>query len=364
MATKVKIIGAGSVGNHHANACRAAGFEVAVVDSNQDALRRMREDIYPKRYGAWDEGIKLYTAAEAPKGGFDVVVIGTPPDSHLAIGSAILRDEAPRVLLIEKPLCTPTLEGLEEFLAETKQHSETAVLVGYNHILAENTLKTEEIIRSGVFCAPQALDCEFRSNWLNILKAHPWLNGPADTYLGFWRRGGGAGGEHSHGLNLWQHFAHLLGAGKILAVDAMMDYVNEGGAEYDRSCFLNLVTEGGLVGRLAQDVITEPKRKFLDIHFENGTLSWRNDVSKTSDEVHIQKHGADKQVIEIAKTRTEEFGRETEHIRKILAGELKYEESPLRLERGVDTMLVLAAAHLSHAESRRTKIDYANSKVI
>jgi len=363
MAYRVKIVGAGSVGNHHANACRNIGWDVTVVDSSPEALERMRADIYPKRYGVWDETIVLASPADAPKG-FDVVMIGTPPDSHLKIATAILRDEAPRVLQIEKPLCSPTLEGLDEFLAEAKKHPETAIVVGYNHILAENTLKTEEILRSGELAVPQALDCEFRSNWLNILKAHPWLKGPEDTYLGFWKRGGGAGGEHSHGLNLWQHFAHVLEAGRVVEVDAMMDYVTAGGADYDRSCFLNLVTENGLVGRLAQDVITQPKRKFLDIHFENGTLSWWNDVSKTTDEVHVQRHGEDKRTIGIAKTRPEEFGRETEHIRKILDGEIKIEESPIRLERGVDTMLVLAAAHRSHAEKRRVKVDYANSKTL
>ncbi len=362
MSYRVKIIGAGSVGNHHANACRNAGFEVAIVDASAEALRRMREEIYPKRYGAWDEEIKQYSPEEAPKG-FDVVMIGTPPDSHLAIGLQVLHEEAPRVLQLEKPLCSPTLEGLREFVEEAQKHPETTVLVGYNHLLAGNTLKTEEILASGAFQTPQALDCEFRSNWINILRAHPWLKGPQDTYLGYWKRGGGAGGEHSHGLNLWQHFAHALGAGRVVEVDALMDYVRENGADYDRSFFLNLVTESGLVGRLAQDVITEPKRKFLDMHFENGTLSWWNDVSKTTDEVRVQKHGEDAQTIEIAKTRPEEFGRETDHVIKILNGEIRGEDSPIRLERGVATMLVLAAAHKSHAEKRRIAIDYENLNV-
>lgn len=363
MAYRVKIVGAGSVGNHHANACRNAGWEVTVVDSNPEALRRMREEIYPKRYGAWDERITLATPAEAAKG-FDVVLVGTPPDSHLKIATALLREEAPRVLQIEKPLCSPTLEGLDEFMEEAAKHPDTAIVVGYNHILAENTLRSEAILKSGEFQGIEALDCEFRSNWANILKAHPWLKGPGDTYLGHWKRGGGAGGEHSHGLNLWQHFAHVLGAGRVTEVDAMMDYVTDGGAEYDRSCFLNLVTESGLVGRLAQDVITQPKRKFLDMHFGNGTLSWWNDVSKTEDEVRVQKHGEDQRVERITKTRPEEFGRETEHIRKILDGEIAIADSPIRLERGVDTMLVLAAAHRSHAERRRVGIDYANRKTI
>src|SRR5262249_45684488 len=82
--------------------------------------------------------------------------------------------------------------------------------------------------------------------------AHPWLAGPQDSYLGYWRRGGGASGEHSHALNLWQHFAHVVGAGRVAEVSAMMSYVEDGPAVYDDVCFLTLRTETGLVGRVAR----------------------------------------------------------------------------------------------------------------
>jgi len=55
---KVKIIGAGSIGNHLAQACRRIGWEVTVVDKDQAAIERMKNEIYPKRYGSWDENIK------------------------------------------------------------------------------------------------------------------------------------------------------------------------------------------------------------------------------------------------------------------------------------------------------------------
>ena len=45
----------------------------------------------------------------------------------------------------------------------------------------------------------------FLVHGLNIggyFKAHPWLSGPNDSYLGFKNRGGGALMEHSHGLHL------------------------------------------------------------------------------------------------------------------------------------------------------------------
>ena len=291
-------------------------------------------------------------------GGFDVILIGTPPDSHLKIGLQVLKEESPKVLQMEKPLCSPTLEGLREFMDELKKHPDTKVVVGYDHIVAENTLKTEKVLKSGVFRDVGLMDCEFRSHWKNIFDAHSWLSGPKDTYLGFWKRGGGAGGEHSHGLNLWQHFSHILEKGRVKEVSAIFDYIEEDGALYDRSCFINLVTEGGLIGRVAQDVMTLPKKKFLEMQFKNGSIKWDNDVTKTTDQITLNEFGKDRQVIDISKTRPDEFYHEIMHIQNILDGKIKIEDSPIRLGRAVDTMLVLAAAHKSFAEKRTIPVEY------
>ena len=48
-----------------------------------------------------------------------------------------------------------------------------------------------------------------------FLPPTPGLMGLADTYLGYWNRGGGACGEHSHAINLWQFFSHSLGCGRV-----------------------------------------------------------------------------------------------------------------------------------------------------
>ncbi|MDP3793463.1 MAG: Gfo/Idh/MocA family oxidoreductase [Candidatus Uhrbacteria bacterium] len=356
---KIKVIGAGSIGNHLSQACRRMGWEVMVVDRDEQALKRMKEEIYPKRYGAWDEAIQQFTPDKAPKGGFDVMLIGTPPDFHLSVATAVLRDEAPRVLQIEKPLCSPTLEGMSEFLEQVRKHPDTKIIVGFNHLLSEQTVKMEEIIKQGLIGQPLLMDCEFRSHWKNIFDAHPWLKGPQDTYLGYWKRGGGAGGEHAHGISMWQHAAHLVGAGRVTEVGALVEYITENGAEYDRTCFMNLKTENGLVGRLIQDVITLPKKKFLQIQGTKGSLLWDNDVSKTLDQVSIQLHGKDREMFDIAKSRTDEFFREIQHIDQLLNGATRIEDSPIRLQRALDTMAVLAAAHQSEREKRVITVDYA-----
>ena len=63
---RVKIFGAGSIGNHMSYAFRTKGFEVHVCDNDVDALHRMEKSIYPERYGKWDSEIKLYENSKIP----------------------------------------------------------------------------------------------------------------------------------------------------------------------------------------------------------------------------------------------------------------------------------------------------------
>ena len=96
MSKKIQIVGAGSIGNHIAHAARQRDWHVTLTDIDADALRRAREDIYPARYGAWDDAITLKLAQDAVDEAFDAVYIGTPPDTHLALANALL-DQVPRV---------------------------------------------------------------------------------------------------------------------------------------------------------------------------------------------------------------------------------------------------------------------------
>ena len=89
---KVKVLGAGSIGNHLANASRRCGWQVALCDLDPEALERTRSEIYPSRYGAWDDAIELYPAADAPKSVYDLIVIGTPPDAHVDLAIEAIAD--------------------------------------------------------------------------------------------------------------------------------------------------------------------------------------------------------------------------------------------------------------------------------
>lgn len=341
---KVKIFGAGSIGNHMVQASRRMGWDVVVVDTDSGALERMKTDIYPKRYGAWDPLIELYEAGKEPKGGFDVIVIGTPPDTHMRIAAAAI-EEKPRLLHIEKPLCPPDLSGVREFLTLMKKNPEVIVTVGYDHAVSEGIEAVGEMVKKGMFGNIITLDVEFREHWRGIFAAHPWLAGPWETYLGYWKRGGGASGENSHALHLWQHFAEILGWGKITESKSMLSMREEKGAEHDIIAAFLLRTEKGAVGRVIQDVVTYPVRKWAKLQGEKGFIEWHCGGAPEGDLIRYQVDGEVLTEKVFPKKRPDDFYREVEHYDKLLKGEIKPEDSPLSFERGLRVMRVLQSAH-------------------
>lgn len=352
--TKVKVLGAGSIGNHLSNAARKLGWEVTIIDVDPAALARTKESIYPGRYGAWDDAIELCLADEAPKGGFDYIFVGTPPDSHMTLALEAL-DEKPRAILVEKPVCPPDLAGAQT-LSERSRSENIPVFVGYDHVVGMASRGVEEVVASGSLGTVDTLDVDFREHWGGIFAAHSWLDGPGDSYLGYWRRGGGASGEHSHAANLWQHFAHLAGAGRVVEVNAGMAFVRGGATDYDKICLLTLTTESGLVGRVAQDVVTSPPRKVGRIQGRSGFVEWHCGYRPGCDAIITGEPGSEPEVRRFEKTRPDDFVQELRHIEEVLASEPA--DSPISLERGLDTMLVVAAAHRSVQEKRAVRIDY------
>jgi predicted dehydrogenase len=353
---RVKIHGAGSIGNHLANASRRLGWSVDICDVDAAALGRTRDQIYPARYGKWDPAIGLHESAKAPKGAYDLICVGTPPDHHLALAMAAL-DERPRALQVEKPLCMPDLAGLAALVDKAREQG-TAVFVGYDHVVGLAAELAADRLKRGEIGRAQTIDVEFREHWGGIFAAHPWLAGPHDSYLGFWRRGGGAAGEHSHAINFWQFLAHLTGAGRVVEVQATLDYVSDGKVDYDRLALMNLRTESGLAGRVVQDVVTVPHRKWARVQGERGSLEWVCGVRPGFDAVRWSTEPGREGAEDVAKTRPDDFLRELRHIERALAdGDAM--NSPLALSRGVETMLVIAAAHESARTGRRVRIDHS-----
>ncbi len=356
MEYKVKIFGAGSIGNHLAHAARSKGWNVTLADVDPAALKRTRESIFPSRYGKWDEEIILKDSAAAMNDRADIVFIGTPPDSHINLAHEILDASQPKVLMIEKPLCGPDLNGCEA-LWHRALRMNVFIGVGYNHSVGRNTILAEQALANGIGRI-STISARTREHWGGIFSAHPWLSGPEASYLGFYRRGGGAAGEHSHAIHIWQHFAHIVSAGKVADVSATLDIGSERGTEYDRLCLLALRTTEGLVGDVIQDVVTMPPEKMLRVQGSEGYLQWHVNYQPNFDAVVVGKNSvaATVEPVLIPKTRADDFRMEVDHLESVL--EDRIQSSPMSLERGLDTMMVIAAAFKSHYLGRRVSINW------
>lgn len=352
---KVKIYGAGSIGNHLSHACRVMGWKVDLCDVDPAALERTRTQIYPGRYGKWDDAIRLFRNDQAPTGGYDLICIGTPPDSHISMAAAAVT-EKPRAILVEKPFCTPEMVGAQE-LFDLARKAGVAIFTGYDHVVGQASQKLAEIAASGRLGGIETLDVEFREHWGGIFAAHPWLAGPSDSYLGFWERGGGASGEHSHAANLWQHISHEIGGGRVVEVQAMMEFVSDGRVEYDKFCLMNLRTENGLAGRVVQDVVTNPPRKWGRVQGQNGYVEWHCGFKQGIDAVFEGSASGSIEEHLFKKTRPDDFVLELRHIEMTLSRNSA--KSALSIERGLDTMLLIAAAHKSVQERCNVRIDYS-----
>ena len=351
---KIKIIGAGSIGNHLGHAARSLEWDVTIVDIDPLALKRTRESIYPSRYGEWDKNIILKTSVEEPLGNFDLICIGTPPDSHIKLALKAL-EERPRAVLIEKPLTSPDLKGCQELFDMSKQLS-IPVFVGYDHAVSKSINKLKSEINKTNPNQFETLDVEFREYWGGIFAAHPWLSGPKDSYLGFIKRGGGASGEHSHALHLWQSIASFIQKGRVSQVQATMKIINERDLEYDSITSFNLITESGFFGRCIQDVITNPPRKFLRLQGNNSGYEWECNPIPDRDIIKIETNDGNSQVEQFAKKRPDDFITELKHLQDAIKSN---NVSPISLEKGLETMMVIAAANMAQSKSRAVSIDYS-----
>jgi predicted dehydrogenase len=356
----IRIIGAGSIGNHLANAARSRGWSVTLTDIDPAALDRARTSIYPERYGAWDEAIVLKDSRAAVSDPADVVFIGTPPDSHIRLALETLERVKPRVLLIEKPLAGPDLAGCQQLL-EAASRAGVVAAVGYNHCLGMNTVKAEALIRSGLLGTLKTISARTREHWQGIFNAHPWLSGPGDSYLGFSARGGGACGEHSHAINIWQHFAHVAGAGRVMEVSAHLDIVKTDAVDYDQLALITVKTGQGLVGDIIQDVVTSPAEKSARLQGDKGFVEWRVNHAPGKDAVLSGSFGGPIHEVLIPKTRADDFKAEIDHLAAVMSGAVT--DSAISLARGLDTMMVIAAAFKSHALGRRVRIDWSQGYV-
>lgn len=338
--TKILIYGAGSIGTHLSQAARRMGFSVSVVDTSSDALLRMREDIYPARYGQWDDAIVQVNADEAKfaPGEFDIIMIGTPPDSHMALALRALQLE-PKLLHVEKPLLRPT-DDFDLFEAECLKHPSTMVTVGYDHAISPSFQTLIDAIKSGDWGRTLTIDGATREHWEGIFKAHPWLEGPHDSYLGYTSRGGGAACEHSHALHLVLTSATAAGWGELEGSCLLSMVEGPRGEKYDQAAFFTVKDSNGNIARAVQDVLCKPTEKYVRVQCETAVLLWR--CEQGADVLEIRPHGKEMLERQFPKKRPDDFYYLMQHYQALLEDPLAYADSPIAVASGLLVMKIIA----------------------
>ena len=344
---KVKIYGAGSIGNHYAYACYKKKWNITIIDKDPKALVRMEKKIFPSRYGFWDKKIKLLSKDVNTY--FDIIIIGTPPESHLKLAIKNLRDKnRPKILQIEKPLCTPDLKNLNEFIKlKNKYKNKVKIFGGYNHLLTKNTKIAEKILKKEKFGKLLGLDSYNNEEWSGIFNAHFWLKSPKDSYLGFSKRGGGSLCEHSHGLAAWLHYSKYLKLGNIKKVYAKMKLIKKNSLFYDQISILTLETTKGFVGTVFQDTITKPALKKLRIQFSNGYLETYVNYKNNLDAVIYECNNKKKEYF-IKKSRSDDFKGMVNHLGASLKNKKLQKLSAVSITRSIETMKIINTAFKSN----------------
>ncbi len=340
---KIKIYGAGSIGTHLAQASRRMGWDVTVVDPDKAALQRMKEKLYPSRYGAWDDGITLCALGDEPRSGFDMIFLGTPPDVRMKLALQAL-EEKPRILLLEKPLCTPSLEGISEFSQAYYVQTHTSAFMGYDHAVSPAFTQMRNMVAKGAVGEVVSIDVEFREHWKGIFAAHPWLSGPEDTYLGYARRGGGAGCEHSHALHLYLTLAGDCGFESSHVVGRLGRKV-QGEADYDPVAAFTFPIGKEKVGRVIQDVVTFPVRKEVRVQGVNGSVQLLVNGSPKGDLLRLSLATGETEEWVHEKKRPDDFFREMQHLKDVYDGVASASTSPISYESGKKVMNILHEAY-------------------
>lgn len=361
MFQNVLVVGAGSIGNHMSHASRCLGINVTVFDIDASALERMKMDIYPDRYGQWDNTIFLSDnlRSSLDRHNYDLVVIGTPPDTHYtALLSVLEHRPLPKVVLVEKPLIEPSASRLAQFEQLLESFPEIRFFVGYDHLVGvgyQTFLSRAIESKQALNRVDTELNVIWREDWSGIFAAHPWISSLAETYLGATTRGGGALCEHSHGLSMWMATAQALGFGEVVSVRCVMDERKQSSSSYDEEVKLMMTTDNGYTGSVVQDVKTSPKIKQIKLSYGKGSLVW--DGSKGPHEegvynVPVSSNNAADDV-SIRKNRPDDFIAELCHVHDAYRSG---EPSIIDIGHAMSVMRVIIAAFKSYETGLETRL--------
>ena len=339
MKKKILIFGAGSIGNHMTNACLKLGYKVYITDKSEKALKFMKNSLFLKRYGYWDNKninqVNLKNINNLENILFDLIIIGTPPYSHFSIAELCRKNFKFKNLLIEKPICT-FIENQNKFIKYCHQKNKR-VFCGYNHSVSPGIFKLLDLAlkykKNLSF-----IKLKWKEGWSGILKAHYWLKNEFSSYLGDMKLGGGALQEHSHGLHLSIYLINKLFGQNLKITNYNSHFKKNGKKKYDFYNIINLESNKKNLS-LEIDLLEPNSVKQATLTFNDMTIRWICNYKKNLDIINVYKKNKIKQFI-FKKTRESEFINEIKHILSI-KNQNDYKNSPINILMGVKTMRMI-----------------------
>lgn len=332
---KVLIIGAGSIGNHFANACRKLRYDTSITDISSKSLNLMKNEIFPKRYKKWDKKINIISHEDLKEhfkiNMYDLVIIGTPPNTHLQIFNQI-KNYKIKNILIEKPLCEYK-QNENLFLQYQKN---LKVFCGYNHSVSKSFNYFAKKIKNKKF---HFIKVNWNESWRGILNAHFWMENEYDSYLGDYKIGGGALQEHSHGLHI------LLTVSKILKINinqkkikSLSMFKSNKKKKYDVLNLINYITKK-ISLFLEINLINNPPIKNVVCFSNKGMLEYVVNYKPGYDAV-LDSSDPKSKIRMFKKERSSDFIDEIKHIFSIKTKQ-QYQLSPINLKYGIDTIKII-----------------------
>ncbi len=337
----VLIFGSGSIGNHLANACRTINLSVNVTDISQKALLRMKNKIYPSRYKKWDNKIEIieYSSVFKLKKKYDLILIGTPPSTHLNLLKQISDKLVYDKLMIEKPLSTYrekfNSKKINSYIKNKK------IFVGYNHSISEAFLNFEKLIKNIKEKDIKIIDVKWCEGWRGILNAHFWNKDEFSTYLGNLSQGGGCIHEHSHGIHILICLSEILKFKLPIKKNIFINYKNKNkNIYYDNYVKVHWRIKNFLIS-YASDLISEPADKSVSIYTKNIKYELIFNYEKKYDLIRLTNLKSNLTKLKFfKKKRATDFINEIKYILKV-NNKKKYKSSFINLAKGIETQKLI-----------------------
>ena len=331
---KILIFGCGSIGAHMANAALKLGFVVYITDIKKEKITFFKKSFFFSRYGYYSKKIipAEIDSAFKIKEKFEIIIIGTPPSTHIKLLKKIKSNLRFKKILIEKPISTIYEKDLK--LLENKKFN-SQVFCGYNHSISKAFIFFLKEIKK--LKKIDVINVFWKEGWLNILKAHPWLKSEFDSYLGNLKLGGGSFHEHSHGLHL---LILILNSASLKLSDNIQSSIiykfNKNKTKY-YDIYSTLIDQiDATFVKYETDLISKPANKSIFIKSKNKTVELIFGYNKNNDCCITTINSKIKKKL-FKKTRSSEFENEIKYIHK----KINSRKSNLRPSYAIETLKII-----------------------